>query len=130
MTATLCLLLGYLLSDLVLGFWFCMFRGSKPSMLRFQFSDCQKAISMVTQGQGFGVQILVSIPGPCCLHGHRHSQPDVPAFSADGQIYAAESMADAGREVLPPASKQSVGTMDPKAPGWIKRVRIWEEAPV
>ncbi|KAM3275244.1 hypothetical protein ACQJBY_043920 [Aegilops geniculata] len=39
-------------------------------------------------------------------------------------------MADAGREVLPPASKQSVGTMDPKAPGWIKRVRIWEEAPV
>lgn len=51
-------------------------------------------------------------------------QPEVPALSADGQICAAEGMADAGREVLPPASEQSVGAMDPKAPGWIKRVRI------
>lgn len=57
-------------------------------------------------------------------------QPEVPALSADGRICAAEGMADAGREVLPLASKQSAGTMDPKAPGWIKRVRIGVEAPV
>ena len=41
--------------------------------------------------------------------------------SGDGQICAAEGVADAGMEVLLPASKQSVGAMDPKAPGWIKR---------
>ena len=51
-------------------------------------------------------------------------------LSVDGQICAAEGVADAGMEVLLPASKQSVGAMDPKAPGWIKRVRIGVEAPV
>ena len=45
----------------------------------------------------------------------------MPALSADGQICAAEGVVDAGMEVLLPASKQSVGAMDPKAPGWIKR---------
>ncbi|XP_044335558.1 uncharacterized protein [Triticum aestivum] len=56
-------------------------------------------------------------------------QPEVPVLSVDGQICAAEGVADAGMEVLLPASKQSVGAMDPKAPGWIKRVRIGVEAP-
>lgn len=118
---------GYLLSVWCLVFS-CSLSFSSPSLI-FLLDDLL-LIDTIWFLCCFQVQILVSIPGPCCLHGHRHSQPDVPAFSADGQIYAAESMADAGREVLPPASKQSVGTMDPKAPGWIKRVRIWEEAPV
>lgn len=48
--------------------------------------------------------------------------------SAAGQICAAAA-ADAEPEGSPQASKQSIGQIGPKAPGWTRRVRIGSSAP-
>lgn len=52
----------------------------------------------------------------------------VVEVSTDGQIYAAEGAADAGQG-SPRASEQYIGQIDPKAPGWKRRVRIGAAVP-
>lgn len=48
-------------------------------------------------------------------------KPQMAALSADGQICVTDVGVDAGRQVAPLAREQSVGEMDPRAPGWTRR---------
>lgn len=51
------------------------------------------------------------------------------AVSAASQIYAAEGAANDETEGSPQAYQQSIGQIDPKSPGWTRRVRIGAALP-
>uniref|UniRef100_A0A8R7PJT2 Uncharacterized protein n=1 Tax=Triticum urartu TaxID=4572 RepID=A0A8R7PJT2_TRIUA len=55
--------------------------------------------------------------------------PAMANGSVEGQICAAEGGAVGDVEAEPQASKQSIGQIDPKTPGWTRRVRIGAAAP-
>lgn len=47
--------------------------------------------------------------------------PLMAAISADGQICAADGEATAEGDAEPHVSQQSIGQIDPKTPGWMRR---------
>lgn len=55
--------------------------------------------------------------------------PPMATASADGQACPADGVAAAGGDAEPQASEQSIGQIDPKTPGWTRRVRIGAAAP-
>ncbi|KAM3240031.1 hypothetical protein ACQJBY_053611 [Aegilops geniculata] len=51
------------------------------------------------------------------------------AASGDAQILAAKPSAAVRMDSSPPSTEPSIGKMNPRAPGWIKRLRIGAAAP-
>lgn len=64
------------------------------------------------------------VPAPVPGNGGMVAEQQRAVGSADAQIMAAKEPAAHRRESSPPTSELSTGKMNPRAPGWNKRLRI------